>query len=58
MRHDQIPAAAREILEAQGFIWKTAQAAKTAVMRILSPRMNFDHAGRHPFYTVVECQDP
>jgi hypothetical protein len=47
-----------EIHLPQGFIWKTAQAAKTAVMKILSPNMNFDHAGRNAFYSVVEYQGP
>jgi hypothetical protein len=41
-----------------GFIWTTAQAAKTAVMKILSSGLNFDHAGRNSFYTVVEYQGP
>jgi hypothetical protein len=47
-----------EINLPKGFIWKTAQAAKTAVMRILSPNLNFDHAGRNAFYSVVEYQGP
>ena len=45
-----------EIHLPKGFIWKTAQAAKTAVMKILSPNMNFDHAGRNAFYSVAEYQ--
>ena len=47
-----------EIHLPKGFIWKTAQAAKTAVMKILSPNMNFNHAGRNAFYSVVEYQGP
>ena len=39
-----------------GFIWKSAHAAKTAVMKILSPHFNFDHSGRNAFYSVVEFQ--
>jgi hypothetical protein len=39
-----------------GFIWKTAHAAKTAVMKILSAHLNFDHSGRNSFYRVVEYQ--
>jgi hypothetical protein len=35
-----------------GFIWTTAQAAKTTVMRILSPSLNFDHSGHTPFRTA------
>jgi hypothetical protein len=41
-----------------GFIWTTAQAAKTAVMKILSPSLNFDHSGHNSFYTVVDYQGP
>jgi hypothetical protein len=41
-----------------GFIWKTAHAAKTAVMKILSPNLNFDHSGRNSFYAVVEYEGP
>jgi hypothetical protein len=41
-----------------GFIWKTAQAARTSVMKILSPNFNFDHSGRNSFYAVVEYQGP
>jgi len=42
----------------KGFIWQTARAVKTAVMRILSPNLNFDHAGRSAFHTVVDHQGP
>lgn len=41
-----------------GFIWTTAQAAKTAVMKILSESLNFDHSGRNSFYSVVEYKGP
>jgi hypothetical protein len=41
-----------------GFIWTTAQAAKTAVMKILTANLNFDHSGRNSFYSVVEYQGP
>ena len=41
-----------------GFIWTTAQAAKTAVMKILTTNLNFDHSGRNSFYSVVEYQGP
>jgi hypothetical protein len=41
-----------------GFIWKTAHAAKTAVMKILSPHLNFDHSGRNSSYAVVEYEGP
>jgi hypothetical protein len=42
----------------KGFIWKTAQSVKTAVMKIVSPHLNFDHAGRNAFYSVVEYSGP
>ena len=47
-----------EIHLPQGFIWQTARAVKTAVMRIFSPNLNFDHAGRNAFYTVIDYQGP
>lgn len=42
----------------KGFIWQTARAVKTAVMRILSPNLNFDHAGRNAFFAVIDYQGP
>jgi hypothetical protein len=41
-----------------GFIWKTAHAIKTTLMKIATPNLNFDHSGRNAFYTVVEYQGP
>jgi hypothetical protein len=41
-----------------GFIWKNAQAIKTAVMKILSPSFNFDYSGRNAFFTLVHYQGP
>ncbi|SRR5579871_6842121 len=41
-----------------GFIWKTAHAIKTSLMKITSPNLNFDHSGRNAFYTVVEFSGP
>jgi hypothetical protein len=38
----------------KGFIWKVAEAAKTKVMKILTPNLNFDHSGKNAFYSVVE----
>ena len=38
----------------KGFIWKVADAAKTKVMRILTPNLNFDHSGKNAFYSIVE----
>jgi len=41
-----------------GFIWKTAHAIKSTLMKITSPALNFDHSGRNAFYTVVEHHGP
>jgi hypothetical protein len=42
----------------KGFIWKLAEAAKTKVMRILTPNLNFDHSGKNAFYSIVEFNGP
>ena len=42
----------------KGFIWKVADAAKTKVMRILTPNLNFDHSGKNAFYAAVEFKGP
>lgn len=42
----------------KGFIWKVADAAKSKVMRILTPNLNFDHSGKNAFYSVVEHKGP
>ena len=39
-------------------IWKSADAAKTKVMKILTPNLNFDHSGKSAFYAVVEFKGP
>jgi hypothetical protein len=41
-----------------GFIWKTAHAIKSTLMKITSPSLSFDHSGRNAFYTVVQHQGP
>lgn len=41
-----------------GFIWKLAEAAKSKVMRILTPTLNFDDSGKNAFYSVVEHKGP
>jgi hypothetical protein len=41
-----------------GFIWKTAHAIKSTLMKIATPNLNFDHSGRNAFYTVVEHHGP
>ena len=33
----------------QGFIWKLAEAAKTKIMRISTPSLNFDDSGKMHF---------
>ena len=40
------------------FIFKIADAAKSKVMRILTPRLNFDDSGKNAFYAVVEYSGP
>jgi hypothetical protein len=42
----------------KGFIFQTAHAVKTAVMKIASPNLNFEHSGRNAFYTLVSYQGP
>ena len=41
-----------------GFIFKNAQAIKTAVMKILSSSFNFDYSGRNAFFTLVQFKGP
>ena len=41
-----------------GFIFKVADAAKTKIMRILTPNLNFDDSGKNAFYSVVEFKGP
>ena len=41
-----------------GFVWKTAHAVKSTLMKIAKPNLNFDHSGRNAFYTVVTHQGP
>ena len=42
----------------KGFIWQLANAVKTAVMKITTPNLNFDHSGRNAFWTTVEFHGP
>jgi hypothetical protein len=42
----------------KGFIWKVADAAKSSVMKILSPNFNFDDSGKNAFFSVVEYKGP
>jgi hypothetical protein len=42
----------------KGFVWKLADAAKSKVIRIQYPEMNYDHSGKNTFYAVVEFKGP
>ena len=42
----------------KGFIWQLANAVKTAVMKITTPNLNFDHSGRNAFWTTIEFHGP
>ena len=42
----------------KGLIWKLAEAAKTKLMRITTPTLNFDDSGKNAFYSVVEFKGP
>lgn len=41
-----------------GFIFKFADAAKTKVMHILTPSLNYDGSGQNAFVAFVEYQGP
>jgi hypothetical protein len=42
----------------QGFIWKVAECAKSKIMKIATPSLNFDDSGKNAFYSVVEHKGP
>jgi hypothetical protein len=42
----------------KGFIFKLADAAKTKVMRILTPNLNFDDSGQNAFVAFLEFKGP
>jgi hypothetical protein len=42
----------------KGFIFKIADAAKTKVMKILTPSLNYDDSGKSAYYSVVEYIGP
>jgi hypothetical protein len=42
----------------KGFIWKLAEAAKTKIMRITTPCLNFEHSGQNAFYSVIDFKGP
>lgn len=42
----------------KGFIFKMADAAKTKLMRILTPNINFDDSGHNAFFAQVEYHGP
>jgi hypothetical protein len=39
-------------------IWKLAQAAKSKLMRISTPYLNFDNSGKNAFYSIVDFNGP
>jgi hypothetical protein len=41
-----------------GFIWKLGDAAKSKMMCITTPNLNFNDAGKNAFYSVVEYNGP
>jgi hypothetical protein len=42
----------------KGFIFKIADAAKTKLMRISTPNMNFDDSGQNAYFAQVEYRGP
>jgi hypothetical protein len=42
----------------KGFIFKIADAAKTKVMKISTPSLNYDDSGKSAYYSVVEYRGP
>ena len=43
----------------KGFIWRTAQAARTLVMKLMGAGpLSFDHSGQNAFYARLEFQGP
>jgi hypothetical protein len=41
-----------------GFIWKVADCAKSRIMKISTPNLNFDDSGKNAFYSVVQHNGP
>jgi hypothetical protein len=37
----------------KGFIWKVTDTAKTKIMKILTPNLNFDHSGKNAFLSIL-----
>ncbi|MCI0560684.1 MAG: DUF1326 domain-containing protein [Nitrososphaera sp.] len=42
----------------KGFAWKIADCAKSRIMRVITPNLNFDDSGKNAFYAVVEHSGP
>ena len=42
----------------KGFIWKLAEAAKSKIMRITTPNLNFEHSGQNAYYSIVDFKGP
>jgi hypothetical protein len=47
-----------EIRLPKGFIWKIGHAAKTKLMRISTPHLNFNDSGQNAIMSVVEYEGP
>ena len=41
-----------------GFIWKMADCARSRIMKIMTPSLNFEDSGKNAFYSVVEHKGP
>jgi hypothetical protein len=42
----------------KGFIWKLAEVSRSKVMRITTPRLNFDHSGKNVYCSLVDFKGP
>ena len=42
----------------RSFIWKLSEGAKTKIMNISTPNLNFDDSGKNAFYSVVGHNGP
>jgi hypothetical protein len=42
----------------KGLVWKLAEAAKSKIMRITTPNLNYDHSGKNAFYSVLDFKGP
>ncbi len=47
-----------QIVLPHGFIWKRADAVKSAAMRVASPALSFGHPGKNAFVSVINYEGP